>query len=140
MRHSSLAALPADAELRIASPAMAYVERRARWAEALAREPDRMLKPLSRVEFVPKPKRAQIRTDESPLSVAYADPVLRAEGLGSDRFGDACDFFGLGDGVMHALVCECHYGGLIRARAVARRVRLLSHRNPVLRFAGRLAL
>ena len=140
MRHSSLASLPADAGLSIASPTMTYVERRARWVEALAREPNRMLKPLSRVEFVPKRQRGQIRTDDSPLSVAYADPVLRAEGLASDRFGDAAAFFGLGSGAMHALVCECHYGGLMRARSVARRVRWLAYRNPVLRFAGRLAL
>lgn len=138
MKHRTLDALALDADLRIANPPMSFLERRARWAAVLDREPKAPLNPLAQVEFVPKPARPYLRAHRSPLAIAYADPMLRAEGLGSDALGDGGAFFGLGDSAMHGLVCGCRYGGLMLAGRVARRVRRLSHPNPLMRLAATL--
>jgi hypothetical protein len=119
---------------------MSKRERLGRWAELLERDVDRVLKPLSRVELYAEPERSRLRGDNSPLAVAYADPVLRSEGLESDRLGDGRGFFGLGDGDVHALVCDCRYGGRMRAGDVARRVRGLAHPNPLRRMWARLQM
>ena len=116
------------------------LERLQRWAEALERWPAEFLRPLRRVELYAPAERAKLRTDQSPLSVAFADPLLRAEGLEGDRLGDGRGFFGLNDRDMHALVCDCRYGGRMRPRDVARRVRGLADRNPLRRFWARITL
>jgi hypothetical protein len=115
-------------------------ERLARWADVLEREPDSMLRPLRRVELYAEPERSRLRADRSPLAIAYADPVLRSEGLGSDRLGDGRGFFGISDGDIHALVCDCRYGGRMRAGDVARRVRSLADPNPLRRLWARLRM
>ncbi len=66
-----------------------------------------------------------VRADDSPLTVAYEDPVLRAEGLASDRLGDAMDFFELNDNEAHVAFCSCHVGSSFEARFAASRVRAL---------------
>ena len=61
------------------------------------------------------------RSDDSPLSIAYNDPLLRSSGLKSDRVGDCTDFFGLTDDQMHHAFCSCHTGvRLTGAQAAAR--------------------
>ena len=64
-------------------------------------------------------------TDNSPLTVAYEDAVLRAEGLASDRLGDVMDFFNLTEHQAHTAFCSCHMGNSFEARLAARRVRAL---------------
>jgi hypothetical protein len=59
---------------------MSREERLARWVEALERDPRRILRPLHQIEFRTPNERRAIREDNSPLTVAYEDPVLRAEG------------------------------------------------------------
>ena len=54
-------------------------------------DPDRLLATLDEIEFKPKSVRRSMRADGSALSVAYADPVLRADGMASDRLGDAIE-------------------------------------------------
>ena len=83
---------------------------------------------LKRMEHLSDADRAMLRADPSPLTIAFQDPVFRAQGLVSDRLGDARDFFALSEGQAHHLLCDCHYpeavtAGMIatRARAVARR-------------------
>jgi hypothetical protein len=44
---------------------------------------------LSRVEYVPKRKRALLREDESPLSIAFRDPEFLRQGLQTERLGDS---------------------------------------------------
>jgi hypothetical protein len=119
---------------------MSRLERLRRWATILERDPARALRPLYRVELYDDAERARLRGDNTPLSVAYADPVLRSEGLGSDRLGDGGGFFGLSDRDIHALVCDCRYGGRMRAGDVARRLRGLTHPNPLRRLWARLWL
>lgn len=101
-------------------------ERLERWAEVLEREPERRLRALGEIEFVPKAQRPALRADHSPLAVAYADPVLRAAGLGGDRLGDAMAFFELSERQAHRLLCSCMNGWRIEAGRAARSVRRLA--------------
>jgi hypothetical protein len=98
-------------------------ERLARWHALLAREPGRMLKTLEEIEFKPKTQRALMRADNSPLTVAYLDPVLREEGLRTDRLGDAMAFFALSEHQVHRVVCSCLNGRAMTSGQAAQRVR-----------------
>jgi hypothetical protein len=102
---------------------MSRRERLARWHELLAREPQRMLKTLEEIEFRPESERALMRADNSPLSVAYLDPVLREEGLKGDRLGDATAFFGISEHQAHRVVCSCINGRAMTSAQAAQRVR-----------------
>jgi hypothetical protein len=93
------------------------------WAEALEREGRRRLRTLFEVEYAPAAELAELRADGSPLSVAFNDERLRAEGLASDRWGDAIAFFGISDMELHNILCFCHYGETMSADVAAARVR-----------------
>ena len=69
------------------------------------------------------------RVDNSPLTVAYNDPVLRADGLASDRLGDAVDYFELSDEEAHRVFCSCLYGESMTAGSVAARLRSMTKVN-----------
>jgi hypothetical protein len=98
-------------------------ERIDRWVELLERDPTRRLNSLGEIEYKPPAERALVRADDSPLTVAYQDPVLRAEGLASDRLGDAMNFFELSDNEAHRALCSCLGGRTMESRAFAQRVR-----------------
>ena len=102
---------------------MSKRQRLARWAEVLELEPQRYLRSLFETEHMSPRRRYALREDNSPLTVAFEDPVLRAEGLESDRYGDALKFFELSNGKLHHIVCYCHHGPTMAPKAVARRVR-----------------
>jgi hypothetical protein len=53
----------------------------------------------------PAGARAAMRSDSSPISVAFADPVLRAAGLENDSYGEAKRFFKLTDRQLHKIIC-----------------------------------
>jgi hypothetical protein len=108
---------------------MSREERLARWVEALERDPRRILRPLHQIEFRMPNERRAIREDNSPLTVAYEDSVLRAEGLASDRLGDAVDFFQLSDHDAHTAFCSCHLGSQFEASYAAERVKALMKRS-----------
>jgi hypothetical protein len=101
-------------------------ERLDRWAELLARSQGRMLKTLEEIEFRPWRERAAMRADNSPFSVAYADPVLREEGLKSDRLGDATTFFRISEHQAHRVVCSCLNGRTIESGRAAQKVRAIA--------------
>jgi len=105
-------------------------ERLARWAEVLRRGPDRILRSLGEIEFVPEAEREALRVDGSPLTVAFEDPVLRAAGLGSDRYGEAVAFFGLSEREAHRLLCSCMNGWSMRSGVVGGRVERLATKTP----------
>lgn len=109
---------------------LARNERLERWAVALERQQDRYLRPLERVEFVTPQERKALRSDNSPLTVAFEDKTLRADGLQGDRLGDAAAYFGLSNEQAHLIVCDCHYVGTMRAGEVARRVRAAQKSAP----------
>jgi len=104
-------------------PKLSRSERLNRWADLLDAQAGRPLPALEDVEYVSPGVRRELRKDDSPLAVAYADSALRADGLASDRLGDAMDYFGLSDRQAHWLLCDCHYGGRMTASEVATRVR-----------------
>ncbi len=78
-----------------------------------------------------------MRVDGSPLTVAFEDPVLQAEGLKSDRLGDAMRFFGLSHWEAHHIVCYCHYGRDMATETVARTVRAIAAQSKERRLSIR---
>ena len=91
MKHTPVAEISRVADVHPVplKPPLTRVERLGRWAEALEREPDRVLTSLEEIEWKSEAERRDMRTDRSALTVAFEDPVLRADGLASDRLGDA---------------------------------------------------
>jgi hypothetical protein len=74
----------------------------------------------------------------TPLTVAYQDPILREEGLTSDRLGDATAFFDLTKRQAHHLLCDCHYYGSMTAAEVAARVRSIAKQVTLREFWDRI--
>lgn len=132
MEYKTLEQLAGEADLRLEpafiSKPLTKHERLERWAMLLARQPERQLSSVEEIEYgTPQQQRAK-RADDSALSVAFADPVLREQGLQSDRVGDAADFFELSHWEIHQLVCSCHYGRTMSAGTAAMRVRAMAQR------------
>ena len=117
---------------------MSKQERLERWAEVLELAPQRYLRSLYETEYASRRQRCALREYNSPLTVAFQDPVLRAEGLQSDRYGDAMIFFELSDDDLHYIVCYCHLGPAITPRAVAGRVRAAARQTARKSFLQRL--
>ena len=86
------------------------------------------LRLLSRIEYLPESERPSLRSDFSPLTVAFQDPVLRGQGLAGDRLGDAIEFFDLSQHEAHHLFCDCHYAASITPPTVSARVRTIASR------------
>src|SRR5690348_1991306 len=123
-------------------------ERLERWARVLEAVPDGGLSPFQEVEFMSSAACLALRQARSPLAAAFGDPVLRGAGLGSDRYGDGIEFFGLSYAQAHRILCSCGYLGTMRGTDVARRVRTVAQRrrrraswaaNPLPAFARWLA-
>ena len=122
MRHISIDQLRRVAAVPRAKP-LTRRERLARWAKLLNREPQRLLTTLVGTEYATKENRDTIRAANSPFSIAFDDPLLRAIGLKDDTYGEAKRFFELSDRQLHNIVCACHFGGGVPAALVARHVR-----------------
>jgi len=123
MEYKSLDEIRQVAEVvPVASPKLSRRERLERWATLLLRDPNRWLTPLMRVEYLPEAERLAARSDNSPLTVAFQDPVLRENGLAGDRIGDGANFFELSSQQAHYLLCDCHYDGMMSAARVAERI------------------
>jgi hypothetical protein len=121
MEHKPLSELETIADVKRAETVLLTREQRLeRWIEALEAHPTRLLRPLYEIEYSPLDERRECRADNSPLSVAYEDPVLRAQGLRSDRLGDCMDFFGMTEGQMHYAFCSCHVGFNFKGKQAAR--------------------
>lgn len=122
---------------------MCCSERLERWADLLERHTD-ALHPLHRTELGSPAQRAALREDHSPLSLAFADPILRTQGLASDTYGDAHRFFGTTHETLHWLVCYCHYVTMsippdeasVRVRRAAGRARRLEQLAKVFGSGG----
>ncbi len=124
MEHRPLSELGHVADLKPSQKVvLSKRERLDRWAELLEREPDRILRTLDEIEWKPKAVRQALRADNSALTIAFNDPVLREAGLLSDRFGDAVDFFQVSEHDAHIVLCSCHGGDSMRSEEAARRVR-----------------
>lgn len=125
MEHRPLSELSHVADLKHSTQTvtMSRRERLDRWAEILEQEPERLLRTLDEIEWKPEAERRSMRADDSALTVAFTDPVLRSAGLLSDRFGDAVAFFQISEQDAHIVLCSCHGGETMRAEEAARRVR-----------------
>ncbi len=125
MKLKTLEELKRVAEVRppLTRDRMSKRQRLERWAKVLELAPQRHLRSLFETEYMWPRRRYALREDNSPLTVAFEDPVLRAEGLESDRYGDALKFFELSDDELHHIVCYCHHGPTMAPKAVAHRVR-----------------
>ena len=117
-------------------PAMSRRERLERWAELLEKVPDRQLTTLQETEHQSREIRAMMRADTSPISVAFADPILRAAGLQNDTYGEAKRFFEMTDRQLHNVTCYCHFGMTVRGSEAAYCVRAAI--EPVMSFFTRL--
>jgi hypothetical protein len=96
-----------------------------RWALALEQRKGARLRTLRETEYRPAKEQSALRQENSPLTVAFEDPVLRSAGLTNDTFGEVARFFGLSHWQLHEVVCNCHFGETVAAEAVAARVRRL---------------
>jgi hypothetical protein len=124
MEHRPLVDLQTLAHLSPAEPRrrMSRAERMERWIEALERDPSRKLQALPEIEYKPPEERRAIRVENSPITVAFEDLALRAEGLAGDTLGEAMDFFEMSEREAHTALCSCLFGRTIDARLAARRV------------------
>ena len=130
MQHQKIEQIKAVAEVDLNPVVLSRAERIERWAELLERQPERRITTLHGTEWQPVAKRAEMRCDDSALTVAFADAVLKAAGLRDDTYGEAKRFFEVSDWELHEVVCDCHVGGTMSAENVARRVRgVLSQRH-----------
>ena len=126
MKHQKIDELGGVAEIvPFATRRMSRRERLERWADLLDRNPGK-LNALTRIEYLPLAERLEARADNSPLEVAYKDPVLREEGLPGDRLGDAMAFFELSGRDAHRLFCDCHYYGSMTGAGLAQRLRRIA--------------
>lgn len=138
MEHKLLAELQSRADLTSIETRfrMTRAQRLERWIEALERDPTRRLRPLYEIEYTTVEGRRAARSDNSPLTVAYEDPVLRAEGLKSDKLGDVLDFFELTEQQAHQAFCSCHMGSSFQAKHAANRLRAVQPKLPTESHGG----
>lgn len=124
MKHQAFDELKKIADVSVPhAPVMTRRERLERWANLLDREPDRRFGTFHQTEYMSSESRSAMRSLGSPISVAFADPLLRAEGLDGDSYGQAQRFFSLSDRQLHEIVCSCRHGTSMTAAAAARQVR-----------------
>ncbi|TCU09626.1 hypothetical protein [Rhizobium sullae] len=130
MKHHALEQLQAVANVNPdyprPVPEMSRRQRLERWAQLLELSRHDGLSTLRETEYKPAKERALMRVDNSPISVAFADPVLQAAGLESDSYGEAKQFFELSDRQLHHLVCYCHFGATVSAARAAGYVRAMA--------------
>lgn len=134
MRHQPIDQIVGTAVPLHPTPVMSRRERLLRWADILKGADQRLLQPLKFVEFYAPSERRRLRADQSPLDLAFADPMLRAAGLHGDSLGEAQAFFGLSDEEAHFLLCDCHWRGQMTGAAAAKRVRAIANPNPINRL------
>jgi hypothetical protein len=126
MKHQPIHEIDLADIRQVEAPTLSRRDRLQRWADLLNRDPNRRLKALSRVEFYPERERAQLRDENTPISVAAADPVLREAGLHGDTLGDAQTFFELSAAEAHYLLCDCHFIGQMDGKGVAQRIKAVA--------------
>ena len=92
------------------------------WAKALERHGG-PLSALRRLEYLSADELRAYRGGNTPLTVAFNDPALRAAGIPGDSLGDVMDFFELSDRDAHWLLCDCHHVGTMTGDGLAKRLR-----------------
>lgn len=95
---------------------------------------DESVKLFTTMECYPRKQRLELRHDDSPLAIAFKDPLFRIEGLSGDRVRDGVAFFRLSLGEAHALLCDCRYADIAQirqplAKQIAMRARRFAERR-----------
>jgi len=126
MKHETLIEIKEKADI-ISLPAMPMSrrERLERWAAVMDQHQENVAA-LIRIEDYSRQNRMSLRGEGTPLAIAFADPVLRREGLKGDTLGEAMTFFGLSHGQAHRLLCDCHYLGSMTGPRLAARLRSIA--------------
>jgi hypothetical protein len=122
MDHRPILELQAIADVEAHIP-LTQERRLDRWVGLLQAHPGRELRSLHEIEHLSATLRRQCRAANSPLTVAYEDPILRSAGLRSDSVGDCTEFFELSDEQMHHAFCSCHVGATLTGLEAAERLR-----------------
>lgn len=139
MEHKSAHELRGIAEVSAHPPApLGRRERLERWAHLLERAGDARINLIHELEFAPRAAQRSMRANDSALSIAFNDPVLRAEGLNGDTIADGQAFFSLTDRDTHRLLCSCMHGLSMRATDAAWIVRSIA--NPIPGIIARTTL
>ena len=123
MEHKKLDQLRSVADVKSpdAVRTMSRTERIQRWVDLLeGARPAAQCDP--EIEYMLPADRAGARADDSPLSVAFADPVFRTEGLAGDTIGDTMKFFELTENEAHHAFCSCLGGYRMESKVFARRL------------------
>jgi hypothetical protein len=133
MRHQTVEELRSVAKIAKSIPSKWELrrERLHRWAQLIeeSRTPVRLFHQL---EYMARDHRQELRSLDSPLSIAFGDQIFRLQGLGGEDYGSALDFFAISDHEAHQLLCDCHYG-LHRPtpHMIATRIRALAEKRPL---------
>ena len=116
----------------VALPAgiMSRSERLDRWAMLLYRHAG-AIRALEGIEFLSGESRRALNGPNTPMAIAFQDPILRDQGLAGDTLGAAMDFFELSDREAHQLFCDCNYHGTMTGDGLARRVRSMTAPPPM---------
>jgi hypothetical protein len=124
VKHQTLDQINAVADVQPEAPALIANrgQRLERWAQLLEHSPSR-LTALAGTEYAPPDVRERMRADGSAITVAFEDPIFRAQGLRNDTYGEAKRFFEMSDWQLHEVVCHCHVGANMPSRWAASRVR-----------------
>ena len=127
MEHKPLVELQAIADVQSfeTQTPLTRGQRLERWIAVLQADPGRKLRSLHEIEHLSAACRRECRAENSPLTVAYEDPILRLAGLSSDRVGDCTEFFEMTDKQMHHAFCSCHVGASLTGQEAAERLRHL---------------
>lgn len=113
MRHNTIEELKSLAHVtKIDRPTRWEVrrDRLLRWA-TLVESAEHPVRIFHQIEFMPSRDCYALRSSQSPLSVAFADPFLRSQGLVGDDYRSTVEFFGLSSQEAHEILCDCHYAG-----------------------------
>lgn len=139
MKHQTFGEVLSKAQVSLEPPVAAFSrrERLERWAHLLEVHSGKVF-PFLGMEHLRRHDFMALRGDETPLSVAFADRTLRADGLGGDSVGDVMDYFGLSRGQVHRLFCDCHYAGTMTPPAVASQLRWIAGGGLIGAIAERL--
>lgn len=109
-------------------PRMTRRERLERWADILEKKSG-PIAALRQIEYLSNDMRRAYRDPNSPLTVAYEDPILRDDGLGGDTLGEVSDYFEMTNEDTHRLLCDCHYNGTMTGPGLAARLRHYARRG-----------
>jgi hypothetical protein len=118
------------------SAVQSHEQRLQRWSALLGKEPHRLLSTFRGLEFMDPKVRDTMSCENSAITVAFEDPVLREAGLSDASYGTAKQFFGLSDAQMHWILCYCHHGSAIHAGVLTAVVRAVIPKPPRVGFFG----